>query len=272
MDRLADFATLTTPTRVQEGEFAANIPDGWQQGRGAFGGLVLANLVRAVRSCEPEADRTLRSLSAELVGPVLPGPARIRVEMLRRGSGVSTVAARLVQGKDDELLAHAVVVLGRTRSGVANFNRVAPPQPLPFAQTPPITDAPLAAARFAENLDFRPTTPPPFRADTQRVPVTSGWLRLRRPGAVMAEADLVALADGWWPCALSVEATPRPIGTLSFSLELLADPGQLSPHAPVYHRAEALASQDGYSVELRELWSESGTLLTLNRQTIAIIK
>lgn len=270
MELPTDFLSLTTPTQIADGVFAAHIPDGWQQGRGAFGGLVLANLVRAVRSCEPEADRTLRTLSAELVGPALPGPAEIRVEMLRRGTGVSTMAARLVQGQ--ELLAHAVAVLGRTRSGTATWNRVEPPRPLPFAQTAPLTTAPIHAARFARNLEFRPTTPPPFQADTQRVPVTSGWLRLRSPGAALTEADLVALADGWWPCALAMEAAPRPIATLCFTLELLADPRQLSPHAPVFHRAEAITSQDGYSVELRELWSEDGELLTLNQQTIAIIK
>lgn len=270
MNQPADFITLTTPTRVGEGEFTTQIPDGWQQGRGAFGGVVLANLVRAVRSCEPEAERTLRSLSAELVGPVLPGPARIRVEMLRRGSGVSTMSARLLQG--EELLAHAVMVLGKTRGGVTSWNRLTPPGPPPSAQVPPLREAPLLAARFAQHVDFRPTTPPPFQADTQRVPKTSGWLRLRRPGAVMTEADLVALADGWWPCALSMEQAPRPVATLTFTFELLADPGPLDPQAPVFHRAEAITSQDGYSLELRELWSESGALLTLNQQTIAIIK
>ena len=121
MTQLADFLTLTTPTRLAEGIFTTEIPDGWQQGRGAFGGLVLANLVRAVRSCEPETDRTLRTLSAELVGPVLPGTAQIRVEMLRRGTGVSTMAARLVQG--EELLAHAVMVLGRKRSGRSSTSK-----------------------------------------------------------------------------------------------------------------------------------------------------
>ncbi len=270
MTQRTDFLTLTTPARLAEGVFATEIPDGWQQGRGAFGGLVLANLVRAVRSCEPEADRTLRTLSAELVGPVLPGAAQIRVEMLRRGTGVSTMAARLVQG--EELLAHAVVVLGRTRSGTATWNRVTPPRPVPFAEAPQLAGAPITAARFAQNLEFRPTTPLPFQADTQRVPTTSGWVRLRSPGAVLAEADLVALADAWWPCALSMEAAPRPIATLCFTLELLADPQKLAAQSPVFHRAEATVSQDGYSVELRELWSESGELLTLNRQTIAIIK
>ena len=59
---------------------------------------------------------------------------------------------------------------------------------------------------------------------------------------------------------------------LPWDAALLADPARLRPHAAVFHRAEAVAAQDGYSVELRELWSEDGELLTLNQQTIATIK
>lgn len=269
MPNSADFLTLTTPTRVQESEFTVDIPEEWQQGRGAFGGLVLANLLQAARACEPEAGRTLRSLTAELVGPVLPGPARIRVELLRRGSGVSTMAARLTQGA--ELLAHAVIVLGRTRVAQRTWNRLKPPSPPPFDQVAPLEDAPVGAAQFAKFFEYRPTVRP-FQSTSEAVPIAAGWLRLRSASAVLTEAELLGLADAWWPCALAIEPIPRPMATLAFTFELLADPARLRPYAPVFHRAEAIAAQDGYTVELRELWSEDGELLALNQQTIAIIK
>lgn len=270
MSGAADFIALTTPTQVGQGEFTIEVPDGWQQGRGAFGGLVLACLLRAARACEPEAERTLRSVSAELVGPVVPGTAQLRVEVLRRGNAVSTLAARLMQG--GELLAHAVVVWGRTRAGTATWSRLQPPRPPALAAVAPLTEMPIAAARFARFFEFRPTLPLPFGADAQRVPLTAGWLRLRDAPPALGPIELVALADAWWPCALVMESTPRPIATLAFTCELVADPARLRPHAAVFHRAEAVSSQDGYSVELRELWSEDGELLTLNQQTIAIIK
>ena len=122
------------------------------------------------------------------------------------------------------------------------------------------------------NCRFSPTLPLPFGTDAQRVPLTAGWLRLRDAPPALGPIELVALADAWWPCALTMESTPRPIATLAFTCELVADPARLRPHAAVFHRAEAVSSQDGYSVELRELWSEDGELLTLNQQTIAIIK
>src|SRR6476620_7108740 len=111
---MSDFQTLSTPARLDAERFQAHIPDGWQQGRGAFGGLVLANLVRAIETFDASSERSLRSLTAELCAPVTVGSHVIRVERLRTGSGVSTIAAR-IEG-DGEVLAHAVAVLGKKRN------------------------------------------------------------------------------------------------------------------------------------------------------------
>jgi acyl-CoA thioesterase len=270
MTRSVEFSLLTTPTRRSDHDFAIDFPDHWQQGRGAFGGLIVATMWRAARACEPEADRTLRSLTAELVGPVQPGPATLRVEMLRRGNGVSTLAVRLEQG--DELLAHAVVVLGRARLQRERWTRLPPPAPPPFAEVAPLPASPTNAAAFAQFFEFRPTGPLPFQGTPDLLPRTSGWVRLRAVADQLTAGELIALADAWWPCVLVPERTPRPAATLAFTFELLHDPAHLRPLAPVFHRAEAIAAQDGYSVELRELWSEDGELLALNQQTFALIK
>src|SRR5262245_49584310 len=106
-----DFTSLTTPIPVEHGRFRVLVPDGWQQGRGAFGGFVVAMLVRAVERFAGDPARTLRSLTAELCGPTLPGEAELQVEALRVGSGVGTYAVRLRQS--GEVQAHAVCVLGK---------------------------------------------------------------------------------------------------------------------------------------------------------------
>ena len=87
---------LTTPVPDGIGTFTLDVPDGWQQGRGAFGGLVLGALARASIMSEPDVSRTLRSLTGELPGAVPVGRSTIAVETLRRGSGASTLHARLV--------------------------------------------------------------------------------------------------------------------------------------------------------------------------------
>ena len=66
--------------------------------------------------------------------------------------------------------------------------------------------------------------------------------------------------------------TPRPTATLAYTFQPLVDASRLDPEQPVYHRARAVAMRDGYSVELREIWSPAGELLALNQQTFAVIR
>src|SRR3954469_13798505 len=106
-----DLSLATTPERLGPLSFRAEISDGWQQGRGAFGGLVLGNLTRAMEVVHAAPEWPLRILNAEIVAPVLVGPAELEVEVMRRGSGVATYAARLVQ--NGELLARASAVFGK---------------------------------------------------------------------------------------------------------------------------------------------------------------
>ena len=92
----ASFPQMFEPTRRDERRFDLEVQPGWAQGRGTFGGLVLAALVRAMQQCEPESERSLRSVTGELVGPVVPGACEITVELLRRGNAASSRAlARL---------------------------------------------------------------------------------------------------------------------------------------------------------------------------------
>ena len=264
-----DFTTVTTPRPAGAMRFTTTVPDSWQQGRGAFGGLVIANLVRALEAAERTEGRSLRSLTAELCGPVLPGPADIAIEALRLGSGVSTLAARLTQG--GEVLAHAVGVLGRARADRPLRSFLAPPSPPPWRDVPllPIHEG-TSAATFARFFEFRNVGPLPFSGGAD--PVTSGWIRPRNPGPARDSAYIAALADAYWPALFSIEPSPRPVGTISFTLELAGTCDGLDPDAPLFHRSRAVAERDGYLVEFRELWGEDGRLLALNQQTIVVIR
>ena len=45
-----DLSQAMTPVRTGESTFTWAIPDGWQQGKGAFGGLVAGAAVRAAEA------------------------------------------------------------------------------------------------------------------------------------------------------------------------------------------------------------------------------
>jgi acyl-Coa thioesterase superfamily protein/acyl-CoA thioesterase superfamily protein len=263
---------ITTPRpsgAPASGQFAADIPDGWQQGRGAFGGLVLGLLSRAIQAhaAAGGAPRPLRSLTAELCGPVLPGDAEIRVETLRAGSGTQTIAARILQR--GEVQSHAVAVLGRHRS--VNTDLVGLPRPSmpPWRGVAPFDQGP-AAPPFVRHMEYRPTGPVGFGGGDD--PVVSGWVRPRAPGPARDEAYLVALADAWWPSIFPRLRAPRPMATISFTIDIVGNCDGLDPDAPLYHDARTLASSGGYVVELRSLWGEDGRLLSLNHQTLVVIQ
>ena len=264
-DTMIDFVALTTAHLVAPGRYSLVVPDGWQQGRGAFGGFSLAVLVRALSSNEDVAERPLRSLTAELCGPLLPGPAEVIVEVLRRGSGMTTVAGRIVQ--EGAVVTHAVGIFARSRADTTKLLEITPPKVGPWSDVPPIPSQDPPA--FSKFFEYRVTGPLPF---TGHSPVTEGWVRLRPPGPRLDAAYLTALADATWPATFTILREPRAVGTVSFTLQLFPPFEDVSPDAPLYHRGRVLVAADGYSVEERQLWTEDGRLVALNQQTIATIR
>ena len=290
------------------GDRVWQVPDGWQQGRGCWGGLVVGALVRAALDhVGPEAESLrLRHLSAHLLAPVPPGPARVVAEVLRRGSATTTVQARLVgveAGADggpspergtDTVLAQAVLVLGRTRDvGSADgpaWRHLEPPASLAAGWrdlAAPVVGPPLAPV-FAPHLQFRPIAGIPTQGDPAgRV---EGWIAARGPllaptataerrlTAADVEVYLAMIVDAWWPPVLVQLDAMRPVATIGSVLDL---PGELPPAdlvdaagaaVPLAFRARPVAARGGYATESRELWTESGTLVALNTQTMVVIR
>lgn len=263
---MTDIGAILTTTPAAPGRFRAQVPDGWQQGRGAFGGLVIGLLARAATAAAGDPSRTLRSLTAELCGPTQPGPADISCEPLRTGSGVTTLAARLAQG--GEVQAHATLVLGRARAPAELWSELEPPRP-PRWQDVEAVELPGAPV-FTRHVEFRLTRAPVFTGEGPAV--AEGWVRFRRPPASVDAAYLAMLCDAWWPAAFARMAGVRPMATSAFTMQVLTDPARIDPAVPVFHRARAPVARDGYVVEFRELWSAEGELLAMNQQTFVVIR
>lgn len=279
-----DFEAITRPVAVGPGRYALDVPDGWQQGRGAFGGLVLAALVRAIEARAASPDRPLRALMAALPGATMVGPAQIEVELLRIGSGQTTAAARLQQG--GELVASATAVLARARTPDAEpIDALAPPALGRWQDLPAIPSRPPFPT-FTRHLEYRSAGPPPLAGGEAS---TRGWVRFSRafavgergaqggigeggPHALSTGAYLAALIDAWWPANLTNARALRPMATVGFSLQLVHTAAEIDPSAPLAYSARTLAQTEGWAIEARELWHPDGRLLALNQQTIAIIK
>jgi len=248
-------------------QYAFDVPQGWGQARGTFGGVLLGAMQRAIELAEPESDRTLRSLSGEIAGPVVPGPSTITVRAIRRGNGVSTWAAELAQSEGTLVTASAV--LGRTRDIDRAWSPV-PPTPTPWRDLPPLPRELPLTPEFTKHLEFRLFGTMPFSGASE--PVTTGWIAPREASRGIGAAELVALADAWWPAAFSTERAPRPIATVAYTLQCLLGGRVLPADVPLHHRAHVVASAQGFFVEMRELWTETGELVALNQQTFVWIR
>jgi hypothetical protein len=258
----------TRPRPRAAGGFDLDIPDGWQQGRGAFGGLTIASLVRAIELSAESPDRTLRSLTAELPAPVMVGLAEIHVEPVRIGSGQSTMTARLVQ--DGEVRAVAVAILARPRApGAATFCELERPALRPWQDMPAPAKLP-GAPTFTQHFEYRTDGPFPYTSGKEaRV---QGWIRARNAGALGSGAYLAAMADTFWPATFTRAAAPFAVGTVAFTLQVVGTAERLDPAVPLAYRAHVWVQSEGWFVEQRELWSDDGRLLALNQQTFAVIK
>ncbi|MBK7538524.1 MAG: thioesterase family protein [Myxococcales bacterium] len=285
-----DFSAASMLAALGDGRYRWDVPDGWQQGKGAFGGLVLGALARAMEGCEPDRQRRLRSLTGDLCAPMLPGPAELTSTILRRGSGATYVEARAVQG--GQTIARASALLGVARPPSALRLAVSPPVLPPLEEVAVVRMGQPPTPRFAAHFELRPVGPLPFFG--AREPVAAGYLRLMPPpddsagppggpvgsvgpvgpGGSAARApdaaEVIALLDAWWPCALVVEPQPRGMATVTFAAELIADPAELDATSPFAYCAELAGAADGYSVELRQLW-QGGRLVALNQQVFAAL-
>lgn len=276
-----DLSALLDPQATDDPmRFTLDVPDGLQQGRGAWGGVATGAMVAAAQRTDPRPGMAVRTLSAQLVAPLLVGRATVAVETLRTGSATATVACRVL---DDTgaLLAHGVVVLGSARRGAdmpdgPRWRSVAAPGELAAGPgaVPVIEVGPPLAPDFTRHLEFRPVAGLPYQG--AEAGVVSGWVRPRGAMARIDAAVVTALADAWWVAVMARMDRIRPAATLGFTLDLLADPADLPREgdgalAPLFHRGHVVAAREGFLVETRELWTVDGALASWNTQTVTVI-
>lgn len=259
-------ATAIHPSEEGPGEWIGNIPDRWQQGKGAFGGVVVGIMTRAIVAAEVDRARTLRSLTAELCAPALVGPIVVRVSSLRRGASMTFVEARLEQ--EGALVAHASAALASPRNIEPARIRPAAPTRTPWRDVAPIpVQAPIGPV-FADKYEYRSTGPLPFAAGPEAA--AEGWIREAVAPSRIDEAVIAGLLDAWWPTVLALESSPRAAATVSYTMQLLTDPRSLDPSEPLFYRARGVAAADNFFVEMRELWS-GDAVVALNQQTFALL-
>ncbi|MEK9736666.1 MAG: acyl-CoA thioesterase domain-containing protein [Candidatus Nanopelagicales bacterium] len=249
---------------VRDGSWT--VPDGWLQGRGSWGGLVVAGIVRAAAAADGRG-LPLREVSVHMVGPLPSGHASVATTLVRQGSATS-VWQVCVAGK--ETWAVGTVVFGGSRAaGFSPMVDLAMPPAPEWATCDVVAIGPPIAPEFLQHMALRPICGLPYSGGADPV---MAWLAPTQPPVAYDAGLLVGLIDALWPASLVQATTPRPMATLSFSATLLVDPATVDPKVPLLHRGCLLDYVDGYATESRELWTADGRLAVHNTQVITVIK
>lgn len=265
------FARATALDPSPTGGFTWDVPDGWQQGRGAWGGLVVGALTRAVRLSEPDTTRVVRSISAQLVAPAVVGPLDVQVTALRRGSAVSTWSASATD-RGGKLVASLVGVLGSPRLAVqdidfADWGTLSPPDVLPPADVARVDLSPPLGPVFLSQMDIRPVRGVPMSGEPADC---LGWVDYAEPVDRTAESVL-ALVDAWWPASFPRMMGLHPVATVNFTAHLLVDPVTVPAGEPLVSHSFVSSAAEGFTSETRRLWTADGRLAVDNLQSIVYI-
>jgi acyl-CoA thioesterase len=247
-----------------------DLPADWGQGRALFGGLVAALALRAMER-GVEADRRLRSATLSFLGPVAPGGSSVEARLLRRGGSVTQLEARVTQDGTAR-----TVVLGSFAADRASGLAVEPPPPPEVAGPDGLAELPFlpgVTPRFTRHLAYRwARGDAPFSGGDGRG--MTGWCRLReagdRPGGAGAE-HVMALVDAWPAGILSQLDRPAPASSVTWTLDLPTPPAQ-DDRADDWWLFETVTefAAAGTAHARSSLWSPSGRLVGLSRQTVAV--
>ncbi|MFT7583040.1 MAG: acyl-CoA thioesterase [Myxococcota bacterium] len=247
----------------QDGDvWRMTLPEGWMQGRAVFGALTTAAAAGlAIRATGGE--RAVRSVGAQLLGPVLPGPLTGLCNVLREGKNVTFVEVRLQQA--DKTLAVIQVVLVNPRAGsvtiapAPRWEGLAPDasKEMPFisGMTP----------EFTKHLQVRWATGNfPFTGEDEAK--LTGYCRTREPSSGVE--GLLALIDVW-PCpTLSTLTKPAFASTVTWNAHIIEVPDDLSGWFAFEYTT--IVGRDGFHTAAGRLHAPDGRLVAWTEQLYAI--
>lgn len=259
---MTTFSDLLANITCADLTWHAHVPEDWQQGRTTYGGMTAALCVEAVLRSVPTLP-PLRTAQFAFVGPAA-GAVRITNTVLRRGKSTVFIVADLFGAHG--LATHATLCFGTERSSPLSYRHV--PMPAVAAPADCLTLFKETAPVFARQFEYRQAggAKPASAAVT---PALLSWLRHRDERAGFGATALIALADALPPAAITMFTAPAPISTMTWSMDLFATaPAVASPWCLIESRADTVGH--GYSSQDMKVWSESGELLMLSRQNVAV--
>jgi acyl-CoA thioesterase len=262
------FLQASTWERTSTGTWSTTIDAGWCQGRGAYGGLLGAGILRALLADVGDKRRVPRTMTIHFSAPAAPGPLTLETRLERKGAAVATWSARALQ--DGGVVTLVSATFAAPRSNPLSYNDARAPVLPPWRDVPQL-DAGDVAPVFTRLLEYWPALgyPPYSGAPEARL---GGYLRI--PGAGKVDAPLaIALLDAWPPAAVTRLTDPRGAASVDMTVHFFEDLPLESAEADEPHLVVVTSRQagGGYAEELCELFAPDGRLIAQARQLVALL-
>ena len=268
---MSDTTFLDISADLETG-YRARVPDGWRQGRTAYGGLTAALCAVAARKDRELAE--LRSLMINFTGPVMGDPG-FAARVLREGRNVTSMGVDVSIDKDGTATTagNALMIFGAARDSVLDVDCAAPEVSAPENAEPLIPPGgEVFAPNFIGNFEIKlvgGARPMTGAAEGRML----CWVRHRHPGAwnlrgADAEAAFVCLGDALPPAAFPMMRSPVPISSVNWTLNLVRAP--VSEGGWFLVESEQLAAREGYSSQAMRYWDREGQLVAQAMQAVAV--
>jgi acyl-CoA thioesterase len=264
----APFLAATHVTPLGEGRYGSRFDAAWYQGRGAYGGIVSAQLLRAMEHQVADPARPVRSFTVHFCAPAVEGEAQLQVRVERSGKLITHVTARTEN-------AGGVVAFASATFGIAR------PGPEYLEAKPPVVPPPSDVPRmpegghmpgFARFLEYRFCVGGALYSGGPEAR-TGGWIRPAGEPLVLDAPLCVGLLDAYPPSVLTRLEGFRPAASMDFTVHFFhalprpsAAPGEQFLRTGVSRQAG-----EGFAEDLQELWSADGVLLAQCRQLVAVL-
>ena len=241
------------------------VPEGWMQGRAAFGGLAAALVYETIAG--ESDDAPLRSLTISFVAPAKQGKLERQAQVLRRGSSVTQIEGRGVQ--EGQVVTAALASFGRERTSSISVALPTAPAFTAPEDCQALPDIEGLTPEFARHFDYRiakGALPYSGISDTR----FGGWVRFRDCDEPVTISHLLALIDAWPPAVLQMLSELAPASSLTWTLELPHPLSQCSAADWWQYQAEIEQAADGYAVIQARVWDAHGRPVALSRQTVTV--
>ena len=275
-----DFEHAIAVSEVADGIYRWVVPDGWQQGRGAWGGLPVGALIGSIRAAQDAAGsghgsehspRLVWSVNCQIYAPVLVGVQQITVNLIRRGSAMSTWSATVID-ESGAPSAQITALTGVAREltdppPISTWSTITVPK-VPHWSKIPVLSLPDFAPAFSKHIEQRLIEGIAMSGGAARA---LGWVQFPDQHSWSPE-QVYSIVDAWWPTVLAPMTKMRPLATVNFAAHLLMDPATMPAGEPLIFESFLLGAKDGFLSETRRLWTGDGQLVLENLQSIALIR